>query len=179
MLKSEHLFLCNLVYDGLGKPLLLLNDALGPNISFSHCNEITWAALASSDTDVGIDAERAEGFGADYPFRRVFHIDEPGDEFTPLLKHNGGNRSECAALLWSAKEAFVKALGCAFHLFSPLEVNVVPLALQSDRALLLVQLSDKGLERLVARRKSHVDISSFRIDGVWVSVAVANRHCIC
>jgi phosphopantetheinyl transferase (holo-ACP synthase) len=171
LLMGQDLFSCNLVHDGLGRPLIALNNGVGPAISFSHCNGVTWAALTGGEADVGIDAERAEEFNEDYPFHRVFQIDELGDELTPSLKHTGGNRGECAALVWSAKEAFVKALGCAFHFFSPLEVNASPLDVRFDRALFRVRLSDRGAERLSRHRGSHMEVSSFRIDGAWVSVA--------
>ena len=37
---------------------------------------------------------------------------------------SGGPADEAAALLWSVKEAVVKANGCGFHFFSPREVKV-------------------------------------------------------
>lgn len=172
LLENENVVSCDLVHDGLGRPVLLLNDIVGPGVSFTHCNGMTWAALTSRETDVGIDAERPEEFGADYPFQSVFR----GGELARLLKEGGYGLSESAALAWSAKEAFVKTLGCGFHLFSPHEVSVAPVALQPERALLSARISPKGLELLNSNRGSQMHISSFRIDGVWVSVTAVNRN---
>ena len=36
--------------------------------------------------------------------------------------------AKASALLWSVKEAVVKALGCAFHLVDPLQITVYPSA---------------------------------------------------
>lgn len=171
---TEHPFSYNVIFERLGKPRIVLNDAMGPSISFSHCSGMTWAALAGHDSEVGIDAARADEFEGDYPLNRAFH----SGELDPLLEKTGGNRSESAASVWSAKEAFVKALGCGFHLFSPLEVTTAPLALQSDHALFRVRLSDKGLEKVRCSGESQMEITSFRLGEVWVSIAAADRNCI-
>jgi len=135
---------------------------------------MTWAALGWPDSEVGIDAARAGEFEGDYPLHRAFHR----SELDPLLEKTGGNSSESAALVWSAKEAFVKALGCAFHLFSPLEVSTAPLTLRSDYALLRVQLLDKGLKKVRCGGGSQMEITSFRLGGTWVSIAAADRNCV-
>jgi phosphopantetheinyl transferase len=176
LLKNEDPTSYGLVHDRLGRPLLLRNGAIGAGISFSHCSGMTWVALTTDGSHVGIDAEQAGEFGPDYPFHSAFQMDGP-DEFTQLLREFDDDRSQCAALLWSAKEAFVKALGCAFHFFSPREVNAYPLELQPDRALLRARLSDKGGKRLDFKRPPQTEISSFRVDGVWISIALADRSC--
>jgi hypothetical protein len=38
----------------------------------------------------------------------------------------GGDLEKASALLWSIKEAVVKALGCAFHLVDPRHITVCP-----------------------------------------------------
>jgi phosphopantetheinyl transferase len=171
---TEHSFSYNVIYDKLGKPRVVLNDVMGPSISISHSSGMTWAALAAHGSEVGIDAARSDDFEGDYPLHRVFH----GGELDLLLEKTDGNRSDSAALVWSAKEAFVKSLGCAFHFFSPLEVTTTPLALQSDHALLRVRVSDKGLEKVRCINDFPMEITSFRLGEVWVSFAAADRNCI-
>jgi len=46
------------------------------------------------------------------PFSRVFHA----QELQHALRLAGGDLEKASALLWSIKEAVVKALGCGFHL---------------------------------------------------------------
>lgn len=100
--------------DALGKPLLTLGNSLGPSVSFSRVPGKTWAAM-STVSNLGIDAELSETFNGLYPFHRVFSR----DEFDHATKLCSGRLDEAAALLWSAKEAAVKAMGCGFHFFGP------------------------------------------------------------
>jgi phosphopantetheinyl transferase len=166
-------FSFRLFCDSMGKPGLVVNNAVEPGISFSHCYGVTWGALADPEWDVGIDAARADEFEGDYPFHRVFHT----GELNPLLETIGRRRSEAAALVWSAKEAFVKAVGCGFHLFSPLEVTTAPLELQSDHARFRVRVSNRALDRLKLRCQPQMEINSFRFGEAWVSVTVVDRNC--
>ena len=162
----------DIILDRMGKPFLVLNDSVGPGISFTHCNGMTWAAMTDPESNLGIDAARAEEFQGDYPIHRVFRR----DELDPLPEKTKGDRAESAAMVWSAKEAFVKAIGCAFHLFSPLEVSATPLEVQPDHSRFLLQLLDKALERFPFNGKSQAEISSFRFADSWVSVAAVGRN---
>ena len=67
---------------------------------------------------IGIDAAEADEFKCPYPFYRAFGK----DEFNGVTDLCDGNQAEAAALLWSIKEAAVKAIGCGFHLLDPLEI---------------------------------------------------------
>jgi len=164
----------HVISDSMGKPRVMLNEGVGPSVSFSHCSGMTWAALSLPESEVGIDAARPDEFEGGYPFHRVFR----SGELDRLLEKTRGERNECAALVWSAKEAFVKAMGCGFHLFSPLEVSATLLALQADRALFQVRLTDRGLERFPCNSESQIEISSFRFGGAWVSVAAMDENFI-
>ena len=104
--------------DPLGKPLLYFGKTRGPSISFSRCPGRIWAAM-SLVKGLGIDAESAETFTGPYPYNRVFG----GDEFSYAIKICGGRLDDASALLWSAKEAAAKAMGCGFHLFGPMEMQ--------------------------------------------------------
>jgi phosphopantetheinyl transferase len=106
----------------LGQPCLLLGDRKGPSISFSQGNGRIWGAMANMGC-VGIDIAYSDEFADNYPLARAFRQSEL-DCVKPIF-HNDIARG--AALLWSAKEAAVKATGAGFNRFDPLEVKVNPL----------------------------------------------------
>ena len=112
------------VRDLLGRPQLLLGENRGPAISFSEGGGKVWAALCGDDSDIGIDVARTDEFQGEYPFHRVFHP----QELQHALRLAGGDLGTASALLWSIKEAVVKALGCAFHLVDPRQITVHPSA---------------------------------------------------
>jgi phosphopantetheinyl transferase len=103
----------------LGEPYLLLEDQQGPSLSFSHGKERIWAAMSSKGR-VGIDVAYPEEFAADYPFARAFSPEEL-DSARALCQDD---TARGAALIWSAKEASVKAIGTGFNRFDPLDVRV-------------------------------------------------------
>ena len=115
-------FPIHVVRDPLGKPYLLLGERRGPAISFSEGGGRVWAALCGDESDIGIDAAATDEFQGDYPLHRVFH----DQELQHALRLTGGDLEKASALLWSIKEAAVKALGCAFHLVAPRQVHVYP-----------------------------------------------------
>jgi hypothetical protein len=106
----------------LGRPHLLLGKYRGPAVSFSEGGEKVWAALCGEESDIGIDVAGSDEFQGEYPFHRVFHA----QELQHALGLTGGDLEEASALLWSIKEAVVKALGCAFHLVDPRQIYVYP-----------------------------------------------------
>ena len=105
-------FPIQVVRDLLGRPHLLLGEYRGPAISFSEGGGKVWAALCGDESDIGIDVAGTDEFQRGYPFHRVFHP----QELQHALRLAGGDLEKASALLWSIKEAVVKALGCAFHL---------------------------------------------------------------
>jgi phosphopantetheinyl transferase len=110
----------------LGGPCLFLGDRQGPSLSFSHGRERLWAAICSQGR-VGIDVAYPEEFVAGYPFARAFRAEEL--DWARALCHKDTARG--AALIWSAKEAAVKATGAGFNRFDPLQVLVgAPLPMQ-------------------------------------------------
>ena len=126
----------------LGRPHLLLGEYRGPAISFSEGGGKVWAALCGDESDIGIDVAGTDEFQREYPFHRVFHP----EELQHALRLAGGDLEEASALLWSVKEAVVKALGCAFHLVDPRQITVYPSARGRDRGERRVYLSG-GLVR--------------------------------
>jgi hypothetical protein len=103
----------------LGSPYLLLEGKQGPALSFSHGGGRLWAAVCGRGS-VGIDVAYREEFGGDYPFARAFRPEEL-DCARALFPDD---KARGAALIWSLKEASVKATGSGFNLFDPLEVYV-------------------------------------------------------
>lgn len=103
----------------LGGPCLLMGDKQGPSLSFSHGKQRLWAAMCSKGR-VGIDVAYPEEFAAGYPFARAFRPEEL--DCARALCYNDTARG--AALIWSAKEASVKATGAGFNRLDPFQVRV-------------------------------------------------------
>jgi len=103
----------------LGRPHIFADDTTGPSLSFSHVAGQTWTALSGTGS-LGIDVAFPAEFNERYPYHRTFR----NGEFESVLGFCDNNPVRAAALLWSLKEAAVKALGCGFNRFDPLEVQV-------------------------------------------------------
>ena len=142
---SSHgsVFPIQVVHSRLGRPHLLLGECRGPALSFSEGGGKLWAALCGDESDIGIDVAGPDEFQRDYPFHRVFHP----QELQHALRVAGGDLEKASALLWSIKEAVVKALGCAFHLVDPRQITVYPSVGEAGKYLFPVGLSGKALVR--------------------------------
>jgi hypothetical protein len=103
----------------LGSPCLLLWGKPGPSLSFSHGEGRLWAAMSGRGS-VGIDVAYPEEFAGDYPFYRAFGPEEL-DCVRDVCRND---TARTAALIWSLKEASVKATGAGFNLFDPVHVRV-------------------------------------------------------
>jgi phosphopantetheinyl transferase (holo-ACP synthase) len=163
------------VHGVLGRPHLLCGEHQGPAVSFSKGGGRVWAALAGDESDIGIDVAGTDEFQGEYPFHRVFHPQE--------LQHASrladGDLEKTSALLWSVKEAVVKALGCAFHLADPLQITIGP-SLEREAEVnagytFLVNLSEKALLRFSVYARRQIWVRSFPRGKIWLSIAVINR----
>jgi len=154
----------------LGKPHLLLGEHRGPAVSFSEGGGKVWAALCGDGSDIGIDVAGTDEFRGEYPFHRVFHTQE--------LQHasmlTGGDLAKASALLWSIKEAVVKALGCGFHLVDPREISVHPSGEEGGGYTFSVSLSKKTQVRFPNRAGSSLGVRSFPRQKTWLSIALLN-----
>jgi phosphopantetheinyl transferase len=161
-------------YGLLGRPHLLFGESRGPGISFSKYGGRVWAALCGDESDIGIDVAGADEFQREYPFHRVFHQ----QELQHALKLSGGDLERGAALLWSVKEAVVKALGCAFHLVDPRQITVYPLTGEADGEgggyTFPVGLSGKALMRFPIACCRSLWVRSLPERGMWLSFAILN-----
>jgi phosphopantetheinyl transferase (holo-ACP synthase) len=162
-----------IIHDPLGRPRLLLGECAGPAVSFSEGGGKIWAALCGDASDIGIDAAATDEFPDDYPFRRAFH----DQEFRHTLTLTSGDSKKASALLWSIKEAAVKALGCAFHLVDPLQIRVHPSVAESvaekdDRYIFTAALSGKALTRFPLMAGRCIWVHSHFQEETWLSIAL-------
>ena len=163
-----------LVHDTLGRPHLRLGEHRGPAISFSTAGEEVWAALCGDESDIGIDVAGNDEFREGYPVHRVFRV----QELHQALELVGGDLAKAASLLWSAKEAVVKALGCAFHLVEPRDIHVYPSAIEDDGPAFSARLSGKALVRFPMADHRPIKVRSLPQAETWLSIAALNwpRH---
>jgi hypothetical protein len=168
-------FPIRLIRGPLGRPHLLLGEYRGPAVSFSEGGGKVWAALSGDTSDIGIDVAGADEFQGSYPFHRVFHP----EEFENALSPAGGDLGRASALLWSVKEAVVKALGCAFHLVDPRQVTVYPAAGEgadgNGAYAFPVGLSGKALKRFPMVAGRTLWVRSFPQRQMWLSIALLDR----
>ncbi|MDD2467207.1 MAG: 4'-phosphopantetheinyl transferase superfamily protein [Desulfobulbus sp.] len=171
----QYQLLCNsaaspihLTHDSLGKPLLRAGDVRGPAISLSKGGGKIWAALCADVSDIGIDAASSNEFKGEYPVHRVFH----DHELRHALQLTEGDVPRASALLWSIKEAVVKALGCAFHLVEPRHVHVSPPRAGSIGDAFTACLSAKALARFPSAAGRSIQVRSFPQEQLWLSVAL-------
>jgi hypothetical protein len=160
----------------LGRPHLLLGEYPGPAISCSEGGGRVWAALCGDESDIGIDAAGIDEFQGEYPVYRVFHP----QELQHALRLTGGDTAKASALLWSIKEAVVKALGCAFHLVDPRQVCVCPPAGGAGRGdggyTFPVCLSGKALIRFPQVERGSLWVRSLLQRKTCLSIALLDRR---
>ena len=168
----------------LGRPHLLLGKYQGPAISFSEGGGQLWAALCGDDSDMGIDVAGTDEFQCGYPFHRVFHP----QELQHALRLTGGDLEKASAMLWSIKEAVVKALGCAFHLVDPRQITVYPSEegeaggaiaepiLEDCGYTFPVDLSGKALVRFPIAKRGSLWVRSIPQRKMWLSIALLDRR---
>ena len=159
-----------IAYDTLGRPRLLLGEHPGPAVSFSAAGGEVWAALCGANSDIGIDVAGSAEFPEGYPLQRVFHE----EEFQQAIERTHGDPAQAAALLWSIKEAVVKALGCAFHLADPRDLHVSQAAGKNGETISSVRLSGKALLRFPRTGLRPISVRSLSRAGTSLSIAAAD-----
>jgi len=156
-----------IAHDALGRPRLLMGEHAGPSISFSRAGEEIWGALSGDESDIGIDVAESAEFREDYPAHRVCDV----QELEQALGLADGDVAKAMALLWSAKEAVAKALGCAFHLADPRDIHVQPEATEEGGLFFSACLSGKALVRFPGAGCQHISVRSVPQTGAWLSIA--------
>ena len=81
-----------------------------------------------------------------------------------------------SALLWSIKEAVVKAMGCAFHLVAPLQIRVYPSAGLDRGYIFPVCVARKTLVQSSRGAGRSIWVRSFFQEKMWLSIALLNRQ---
>jgi len=170
---NEAVLPIHVVRDPLGKPHLLLGEYPGPAISFSQAGGAVWAALCEDESDIGIDVAETDDFQGDYPLHRVF---DP-QEFQHVMRLAGAELEKACALLWSIKEAVVKALGCGFHLVEPRDICVRPATEGSGEYTFPVCLSRRALERFPMGAGRSIWVRSRPQMKMWLSIALVDGRC--
>jgi phosphopantetheinyl transferase len=169
-------FPIQVIHDPLGKPHLLLGEHRGPAISFSECGGRVWAALCADESEIGMDVagpnEFKREFQREYPFHRVFHT----EELQHALRLEGADAAKASALLWSIKEAVVKALGCGFHLVDPREIYVHPSVEGGGGYTFPLCLSGKALVRFPTAASRPLWVHSLPQRKMWLSIALLNQR---
>jgi hypothetical protein len=107
-------------------------------------------------------------FQRGYPFHRVFHP----QELQHALRLAGGDLKMASALLWSIKEAVVKALGCAFHLVDPRHITVYPSVGGDGGYTFPAGLSGKALVRFPMAAGRSLWVRSLPQRKMWLSIAL-------
>ena len=153
--------------DALGRPRLLWGEYAGPSISFSRAGEEIWAALSGDESDIGIDVAGSAEFREGYPAHRVCDV----QELEQALGLADGDVASALALLWSVKEAVVKALGCAFHFADPRDIHVQPAAAEEGGHAFSACLSGKALVRFSGTGCHPISVRSVPQTGAWLSIA--------
>jgi phosphopantetheinyl transferase (holo-ACP synthase) len=124
-------------------------------------------------SDIGIDAAETDEFSKEYPFHRVFHA----QELQHALSLTSGDLKKASALLWSIKEAAVKALGCAFHLVDPRQIIVCPSSAEKDGwYIFTVLLSGKAPVRVPIAAGRSLWVRSLPMRKMWLSIALLDRR---
>lgn len=171
---SSHrsVFPIRVVHGLLGRPRLLLGEYRGPALSFSEGGGKVWAAICGDEADIGIDVAGADEFQSHYPFHRVFHP----QELQHALRAADGDLGNASALLWSIKEAVVKAMGCAFHLVDPREITVYPSVGEAAEHLFPVGLSRQAMARFPPVAGRSLWVCALPQGTMWLSIALLNGH---
>ncbi|MEW6531135.1 MAG: 4'-phosphopantetheinyl transferase superfamily protein [Thermodesulfobacteriota bacterium] len=154
----------------LGRPLLRVGGRDSLPVSFAHGRGRIWAALGLPGFSVGIDVAEETEFPCQYPFERAFHR----QELAHVRDLINGTSFQAAALIWSAKESVVKALGCGFHLVDPLDLWVTLTSRNANHLLLSVQLMSSVEDRRVHVSGGTLLVRTLQKDGCWLSVCVAS-----
>jgi phosphopantetheinyl transferase (holo-ACP synthase) len=157
-----------------------LGEYRGPAISFSEGGGRVWAALCGDESDIGIDVAGTDEFHTGYPFHRVFHP----QELQHALRSADGDLEKASALLWSVKEAVVKALGCGFHLVDPRQITVYPSEEGAAGGPIAenwgytfpVGLSGRASVRFPMDAGQSLLVRSLPQRKMWLSIALLNRR---
>jgi phosphopantetheinyl transferase len=151
----------------LGKPYLWVEGLPGPPVSFSRSAGRLWAAVGTPKSWLGLDAASPGEFAGAYPFQRVFQE----TEWQAAISLTGGDREEAGALLWSVKEAVVKARGCGYHFFGPRQIRLEFAGPGEHGPCWRGHLETPVPAGIPPGSRGTISAASVRLHQVWLSVA--------
>ncbi len=150
-----------------GKPILISDQHSALTLSFSYVQADAWGAISELPWVCGVDAASVRDFDDKFPVEKVFSPDE--FEAGRLVEKD---RNSVIALLWSAKESVVKAVGCGFHLIPPRAIELRIVSASPDILNVVVSLPKRSGGRGLLCASTNVDVVSFRRGRAWISVAL-------
>lgn len=156
----------NVFHDPYGKPLLLGPQPPYPAVSFSYGINCLWGAMGKPGDHLGLDVAEAGEFPAGYPYHRL----AAAEEWAAIKDFLGRDKSESAALLWAAKEAAVKALGCGYRGLSPLQVKLALKAGQAGGCFYCVRLDQAAEKKLPSLTAVTVRVAVWRWQCAWLAL---------
>jgi phosphopantetheinyl transferase (holo-ACP synthase) len=150
-----------------GKPIFISAQQASFTVSFSYVQTDAWAAISEFPWVCGVDAASACEFDYKFPVEKVFSSEE--FEAGRLVEKD---KNSVIALLWSAKESVVKAVGCGFHLMSPRAIELSVVSSSPDILRITARLQHPLSARGFICASANVDVESFRRGSAWISVAL-------
>ncbi len=160
-------------YDENGKPQLNIGEFSDMAVSFSHISDMLWASLSCSGNHLGMDVARAEEFEGNYPFQRAFHPEELYSSRIDIHEIR-----ESAALLWSVKEAVVKALGIGYGVLGPLDIRIESIEDCATHYIPRIFIAPAALRGIGLRSSTCLNLISFSHAGSWISVAIRPKQAL-
>ena len=160
-----------LAHDLWGKPFLLGPSPFLPAISFSYAPDCLWGALGHPGVHLGLDVAEAAEFPPSYPVHRL----GKAEEWREMAGLAPGGPGEAAALLWSAKEAAVKALGCGYHGIGPRQIDLLPQPGGLEPLLFLAHLDSSAKPRFSPLAEVKVSVAVYRRKRFWLALGVASQ----
>jgi phosphopantetheinyl transferase len=158
--------------DRWGKPVVMTGKQQLLSLSFSSSDNKIWCLICTGNNKCGIDAARFSEFDPGYPHYRAFLK----AELSGAADMTCGEISDAAALLWSGKEAIVKALGCAFRLVDPLGIRIYIKKLEGDTCWSSAELLKSRINRSGVVGEPGIVVKSRRHGDDWVSIAAVSRE---
>ncbi len=151
----------------LGKPIFISAQQSALTVSFSYVQADAWAAISEFPWACGVDAASAREFDHKFPVEKVFSLEE--FEAGRLIEKD---RNSLIALLWSAKESVVKAVGCGFHLIAPRAIELSIVSGAADILRFVGRLHGPSSDRGFLCSSANIAVESFRRGSAWISVAL-------
>jgi phosphopantetheinyl transferase (holo-ACP synthase) len=159
-----------LTSDRWGKPVVMTGNKRLVSASFSRSDDKIWCLICIGNNKCGIDVARCSEFNNCYPHHRAFLKAELSDAADMTCCEI----SDSAAMVWSGKEAVVKALGCAFRLVDPLGIRIYVKKFEGDICWSSAELLGSGINTSSVSAEPGIVVKSRRHGNDWLSIAAVS-----